>query len=64
MTQVVLGVDQPPDGGYTPRAVGDSIFTEADTLQQLRSALRDVVRCHYDDERRPAVIPLRLPGRS
>jgi len=58
MTELVFVVEQAPEGGYTSRAVGDSIFTEADTLDELRSQVRDAVRCHYDEARRPAVIRL------
>jgi hypothetical protein len=27
----------------------DSIFTEADDLEVLRNAVRDAVRCHFDE---------------
>jgi hypothetical protein len=58
MTELVFVVEQAPEGGYTARAVGNSIFTEADTLDELRNQVRDAVRCHYDEARRPAVIRL------
>jgi len=58
MSEVVFVVEQALEGGYTARAVGDSIFTEADTLDDLRNEVRDAVRCHYDEARRPAVIRL------
>ncbi len=62
MSEVVFVVEQAPEGGYTARAVGDSIFTEADTLDDLRNEVRDAVRCHYDQARRPAVIRLQAVG--
>ena len=40
------------------RALGHSIFTEADSLANLREAVRDAVRCHFDDRDRPKVIRL------
>ena len=55
----VFQVEEDPDGGYTAKAVGASIFTEADTLEQLRDNIRDAVNCHFDKpEGRPKVIRL------
>jgi hypothetical protein len=53
-------VDEAPKGGYTARAVGASIHTEADDWPSLREAARDAVRCHFEDDDRPSVIRLRL----
>ena len=59
MTEIVFQVEEDPDGGFTARAVGASIFTEADTLEQLRASIRDAVNCHFDDPAaRPRVIRL------
>ena len=59
MSEIVFIVDEDPDGGFTARAVGESIFTEADDLAQLRDAVRDAVRCHFPNEdERPRVIRL------
>lgn len=38
------------DGGYTARALGHSIFTEADTLEELRKNVREAADCHFDDD--------------
>ena len=59
MTEIVFQVEEDPDGGFTAKAVGASIFTEADTLEQLRDNIRDAVNCHFDKpESRPKVIRL------
>ena len=59
MTEIVFLVEEDPDGGYTARALGQSIFTQADDLAGLRDNLRDAVRCHFDDEAtRPKIIRL------
>lgn len=45
----------------TPRtlwALGEAIFTEADTLADLRTAAQDAARCHFDDRQSPKVIHL------
>jgi hypothetical protein len=58
MSEIVFLVEDAPDGGFTARAVGVSIFTEADTIADLRAAVRDAVACHYDDAQRPKLIRL------
>jgi len=58
MSELVFTVEQAPEGGYTARAAGASIFTEADTLDELRKNIRDAVCCHFDQEQRPKVVRL------
>lgn len=58
MKEVIFVVDEAPEGGYAARALGESIFTEADTLEQLNSQVRDAVRCHFEDADAPKVIRL------
>ena len=58
MSEVLFLVEEAPEGGFTARALGDSIFTEGDTLDELREAVRDAVACHYEDVDRPKVIRL------
>lgn len=50
MTEILFTVDEAPEGGFTARAVGQSIFTEADTLEELRQNVREAVDCHFDDQ--------------
>jgi dephospho-CoA kinase len=59
MSEIVFLVEDEPDGGLTARALGASIFTDADDLEGLKEAVRDAVRCHFDDQAaRPTVIRL------
>ena len=60
MTEILFIVDEAAEGGYTARAVGASIFTEADNLDELRTAIRDAVRCHFTEADRPKAIRLHL----
>ncbi|MHB8219879.1 MAG: 2-oxoisovalerate dehydrogenase E1 subunit beta [Acidimicrobiales bacterium] len=57
--ELVLVVEEAPDGGYGARAVGESIVTEADDLDALRDMVRDAVAFHFDEDERPKVV--RLP---
>jgi hypothetical protein len=58
MTEIVFVVEQAPEGGFIARALGESIFTEADTEVELRAAVQDAVHCHFDDGNPPKVIRL------
>jgi len=58
MNELIVVVEEAPEGGYTARALEVSVFTEADTLAALREQIRDAVQCHFEDEERPKVIRL------
>jgi len=46
------------DGGYEAQALHYSIFTQAETYEDLKSAIRDAVSCHFDEAQIPAVVHL------
>jgi hypothetical protein len=56
--ELIFLVENAPEGGYTARALGASIFTEADDLDGLREQVRDAVRCHFDEDQKPRLIRL------
>jgi len=58
--EIIFVVTEAPEGGYTARALGESIFTEADDLDALREQVRDAVRCHFDDGEVPRVVRLHI----
>ena len=60
MKELIFMVEEAPEGGYTARAVGESIFTEADTLDEVRTNVLDAVRCHFDEGKRPKMVFLRF----
>ena len=56
--EVIFLVEEAPEGGYVARSADESIFTEADDLEALREAVRDAVRCHFEEPERPRLIRL------
>ena len=61
MGELIFLVEEAPEGGYTARALGVSIFTEAEDLDGLKRQILDAVRCHYgDEEGRPRLVRLHL----
>lgn len=60
MKEIVFEVAQETDGGFTAEAIGENIFTEADSWDQLRANVREAVQAFYFDSAPPARIHLRL----
>jgi hypothetical protein len=58
--EIIFSVEESPEGGYQARALGFSIFTEADSLDELKAMLRDAVSCHFDSAEKPSVIRLHM----
>jgi hypothetical protein len=47
MNEIIFQIDEAPEGGYTAKALGHAIFTEADTLD-----------AHFDEGQGPRLIRL------
>jgi hypothetical protein len=61
LDEIIFVVEEAPEGGFSARALGAPIFSEADDLEALQTQVRDAVLCHFEDEaERPRVIRLRL----
>jgi len=58
MNEIFFVVEDAPEGGYAAKALGESIFTEADTLEELHANVRDAVICHFDAGKAPKMIRL------
>ena len=56
--EIFFLIEEAPEGGYTAQALGYSIFTEADTWDDLKEAIQDAVRCHFEEDERPALLRL------
>jgi hypothetical protein len=59
-SEIIFTVTENPEGVFEAAALGHSIFTEADTFEELKDTVRDAVRCYFDDDDRPGVIRLHL----
>ncbi len=58
MNEVIFLVENAIEGGYTARALGESIFTEADDVESLRENIREAVNCHFETEEKLKIIRL------
>jgi hypothetical protein len=48
MTEIIFVVEDAPEGGLIARALGESIFTEAKTVEELKANVKEAVECHFD----------------
>ena len=55
MSEVIFLIEDAPEGGYTARSLGYSIYTQADTWDELKLAIQDAITCHFDEQQRPAL---------
>jgi hypothetical protein len=58
MSEIVFLVEDAAEGGLVARALGHSIYTDADSYDELRKQVRDAVLCHFDASERPTMIRL------
>lgn len=56
--EIVFVVTESPEGGYEARALGYSIFTYGDTLDELRLMVKDAVNVHFDEDEQPLSVRL------
>lgn len=57
-SELIFQIEESVEGGFEARALGESIFTEGDTLEELRANIREAVECHFEPEERPSIIRL------
>lgn len=60
MDELVFDVTQEADGGYVADCLGEDIFTQADTWEQLRGNVLEAVRAFYFDSDAPRRIRLHM----
>jgi hypothetical protein len=58
MNEIIFLVENSPEGGFAARALGYSIFTDAETTDELYANVRDAIACHFDPAEKPAIIRL------
>ena len=58
MSEIIFLVEEAPEGGFSAHAVGESIFTQAASAEELHARVRDGVRCHFEESAAPKLIRL------
>jgi predicted RNase H-like HicB family nuclease len=49
-TEIIFLVEEDAEGGYVAKALGYSIFTQAESIEELKEKIKDALKCHFDDE--------------
>lgn len=60
MSELIFIVENSDEGGYTAKALGCSIYTEGETLDELKKNVKDAVKCHFEAKDLPHVIRLHM----
>ena len=59
-SEIIFSVQESPEGGYEARALGHPIFTQADSMDEFKTMLRDAVACHFGEGSKPSVISFHM----
>lgn len=59
--ELIFVVEEAQEGGFQARALDEAIFTEGETLEELKSNIKDAMDCHYDEkEEKPRIVRLHI----
>ena len=60
MNEIIFLVEEDIEGGYIAKALGESIITQGDTLEELKKNIKDAVNCHFEENQKPKIIRLHI----
>ena len=60
MNEIIFIIEESDEGGYTARALGESIFTQGETIGEVKENIKDAVKCHFDEKALPRIIRLHM----
>jgi len=58
MSEIIFVVENSDEGGYVAKVLGYSIYTEGETIEELKENIKDAVKCHFDAEDLPPIVRL------
>jgi len=60
MTEIIFVVENSDEGGYTAKSLGYSIYTEGETLDEVKENIKDAIKCHFDGKDIPRIVRLHI----
>lgn len=60
MNEIIFLVEEALEGGYTAKALGESIFTEGDTIDEIKINIKEAIDCHFEEGKKPKLIRLHM----
>jgi hypothetical protein len=58
MNEIIFVVEDADEGGFIAKALGESIVTQAEHIEDLKAFIKDAVKCHFDADKLPKMIRL------
>ena len=59
--ELIFLVEEDPEGGYNAKALGQSIFVQAEPFDSLKKNIKDALKCYFDrKEDIPGIIRLHI----
>ena len=58
--EIMFFVEESEEGGYEAKALGYSIYTQAGDLESLKTAIKDALKCHFEEEEIPQMAILHI----
>jgi predicted RNase H-like HicB family nuclease len=59
--ELIFMVEEDPEGGFTARSLGEAIFTQGESIEEIKNNIKDAISCHFDKEEEiPAIIRLHI----
>lgn len=56
--ELIFIVEDSDEGGYTAKALEHAIFTEAESIDELKNNIKEAVKCHFEENDLPLLIKL------
>ena len=50
MEEIIFIIEEDIESGYTAKALGYSIFTEGETIAELKKNIKDALECHFNNK--------------
>ncbi len=60
MKEIIFLVEEAQEGGYNAKALGEAIFTQAESIEELKEEIKDAVKCHFEIDEMPQIIRLHM----
>lgn len=60
MKEIIFLIEETAEGGYSAKALGESIFTEGETLDDVKLNIKEAVECHFEETQLPNLIRLHI----
>ena len=58
MNELIFIVEESVDGGYEAKAIGESIFTQGEDLEDLKVQIKEAINCHFEENCMPKMVRL------